>query len=73
MEERATDNWKKVAKGMKILEDYKHKKKIVIELKEKAIRDVKSQLEKKREEGIEELKKQHEEDRFVTQICNTDL
>ena len=48
MEERATDNWKKVAKGMKILEDYKHKKKIVIELKEEAIRDVKSQLEKKK-------------------------
>jgi hypothetical protein len=30
-------------------------------------------LEKKKEEEIEELKKQHEEDRFVTQICNTDL
>ena len=73
MEERATDNWKKLAKGMKILEDYKHKKKIVIKLKEEAIRDVKSQLEKKKEEEIEELKKQHEEDRFVTQICHTDL
>ena len=40
------DNWKKLAKGMEILEDYKHKKKIVIELKEEAIRDVKRQLEK---------------------------
>jgi len=57
MEERATDNWKKLAKGMKILEDYKHKKKIVIELKEKTIRYVKSQLEKKkrgRHRGVKE-------------------
>ena len=51
---------------MKILEDYKHKKKIVIERKEEAIRDVKRQLEKKLEEETEELKKQLEEDRFVT-------
>ena len=57
MEDRATDNWKKLAKGMKILEDYKHKKKIVIERKEEAIRDVKSQLEKKkrgRNRGVKE-------------------
>ena len=59
---KAMENWKRLAKGMKRLEDYKHKKKIVIEHKEKTIREIKLQMEKKKEEAIEELKKQHEKD-----------
>ena len=59
---KAMENWKRLAKGMKRLEDYKHKKKIVIEHKDKTIREIKLQMDKKKEEAIEELKKQHEKD-----------